>query len=639
MSAPHPPDQLRRLYTLGRFHRAARIALFSYVLLISCPIRYWPLESGIDGGWLFALNFAAAQGPAAASRMVFTMGPLTYLLCPQHIGGNLVHGLAFQAGLWLCLAAIYQDLFFRAGFPLRNLALFSFCLGLATPMFWFAYVGSENLMLVGALVLLVVFHARGGLGRYAAALALVGLLPAFKLTAALIGFTAIAGFLAHRVVTRQGDRARELALTLGVPALVIAAVFAWIMPSFPAVLYYLRGIADISGGYSVAMSVTGPRLDMVLALAALAALAAVVRVQAVSSLDTARSLASLLAIPLFLSFKHGFVRQDLHVIAFFCFVAIALALTALTLRLDRGGASRVVPLVLLFLPLWLLIVFRSSGPVFLAHVSGVSSVRLLMGALRYDDLTRRLDASIDGFPKSAALEPEVVQIIGDAPVTSLSENIPKLAAARVRIELSPVIQRYSAYTPYLDGLNAAWIRDRGPRFLVYDGQAIDGREPWAETPAMWLEVYRWYDTRFVGRRDLLLERRAAPRFTRLERFSRAQTGFDQVLRLPTTEGAVFWTMACAPSIEGKIRKWLYRVPPVYMTTQAKDQASRTARVIPDLLVSPVMGNYLPDGLSQFAAVFRDGNQPEQVVTRLRLHGSGSRSYSAVCEVDLLRPVR
>ena len=623
----------------SRWHRPARLVLFAYVLLISCPIRYWPLESGIDGGWLFALNFAAAQGPAAASRMVFTMGPLTYLLSPQHIGGNLARGLIFQAGLWLCLAVIYRDLFFRAAYPLRNLVMFSCCLALVTPMFWFSYVGAENLMLVGALVLLAVFHTRGGLGRYAAALALVGLLPVFKLTAALIGVTAIAGFLLHRVAARKGNPARELTLAVAVPAMVAAAVLAWIMPSVQAVLYYLRGIADVSGGYSVAMSVTGPRLDMVLAVAALAVLAAVVRVQGVSDPDTARSLAGLLAIPLFLSLKHGFVRQDLHVIAFFCFVAIALALASLTLRLDRKGALRVVPLVVLFMLLWLLIVVRSSGPAFIAHVSGVSAGRMLIGALRYEDLTRRLEASIDAFPRSEALEPEVVRIIGGAPVASLSENIPKLAAARVRIELCPVIQRYSAYTPYLDGLNAAWIRDRGPRFLVYDGQAIDGREPWAETPAMWLEVYRWYDTRYLGERDLLLERRTAPRFTRLERLSRAQTGFGQALRLPTAGGAVFWTMACGYSFEGKARKWLYRVPPVYMTVQAKDQASRTARVIPDVLVSPVMGTYLPEGLSQFAAVFSDGIQPGQVVTRLRLHGSGSRSYSPVCEVELLRPVR
>jgi len=33
----------------------------------------------------------------------------------------------------------------------------------------------------------------------------------------------------------------------------------------------------------------------------------------------------------------------------------------------------------------------------------------------------------------------------------------------------PVIQRYSAYTPRLDLLTAAWIGEHGPRFLIFDG--------------------------------------------------------------------------------------------------------------------------------------------------------------------------
>ena len=95
---------------------------------------------------------------AAGIEAVFTSGPLAYLVFPQHVGSNLAQGLLFQAVLWLVFATIFADIFFRGGFPLRNLALFSFCFGLAAPLFWFNSFGPENLMLAGALLLIVMFH-------------------------------------------------------------------------------------------------------------------------------------------------------------------------------------------------------------------------------------------------------------------------------------------------------------------------------------------------------------------------------------------------------------------------------------------------------------------------------------------------
>ena len=66
---------------------------------------------------------------------------------------------------------------------------------------------------------------------------------------------------------------------------------------------------------------------------------------------------------------------------------------------------------------------------------------------------------------------------------------------------------------------------------------------------------------------------------------------------------------------------------------------RSARIIPEVLVSPVLGNYLPGSLSQFAAVFRPGENPSYYVDRLVFDGPGSTSYSSSCQVEILRPAR
>jgi hypothetical protein len=615
-----------------------QIALYAFVVLLACPIRYWPLEDGADATWRFALNYAAAQGSDVARQIVFTMGPLGYLLFPQHVGNNLIRGLLFQMCLWLVLAAILADIFFRVGFRLRNLALFSFCFALATPLFWFDYVGTENLIIAGVLMLIVVFQLRGSRSRYLGALVLIGSLPLFKLSAALIGFAALAGFLVERAIHRRGKALADTAFALVIPVTVTLAICLCVMPSLRSILYYVRGSIEIINGYSAAMSTFGSRMELLSAVEAVAVLAVLLlSLLASSTPGLARFYTLLFTIPLFVSFKHGFVRQDQHAANFFCFIALVLALISLGVNLDKVGTRRVVPLTLLFLVIWQDNISFGSISNLIVYPSGEQAARRLWGAVHFHRLEQRLDATAAAFPAAARIEPEIVKLVGASPVASLSYDFTNAAAAGMALQLYPVLQRYSAYTPYLDGLNATWIRDHGPTFLVFDGEAIDLRDAWAETPAMWLEVYRWYDTRLLGPRNLLLERRSHPRFTALQTIGRFPLPFTGELRFPASRKPVFWTMKCSYSVSGRLRKLLFRLPSVLMSVHEADGSTRSARVIPEVLVAPVLGNYLPKNLAQFAAVFRRDANPDYSVDHVSLEDAGRASYASTCQVELLQP--
>ena len=160
--APPAPSSLRARHSL--MSAAARALLFTWAVLIACPIRYWPLEASEDNTWIFAINYAAAHGLAIGRDIVWTTGPLGYLIFPQDIGANLVHALVFQDVLWAILIAIFADLFYFAGVSLRNLAFFTIFFSLSAPLYWFNYMGVENLLLAGAMILLVIARLRGGLG-------------------------------------------------------------------------------------------------------------------------------------------------------------------------------------------------------------------------------------------------------------------------------------------------------------------------------------------------------------------------------------------------------------------------------------------------------------------------------------------
>jgi hypothetical protein len=624
--------------------RVVRGLLFIWTLLVACPIRYWPIDDSTDNTWVFALNYGAAHGLAMGRDLIWTTGPLGYLAFPMDIGHNLAQGLAFQGAVWLVLAAIFLDLFFLAGLAVRNLAYFSIFFSLSSPLYWFNFMGLENLLLAGVLVLLVLARERGGLSRYIGALALIGVIPLIKLTGGMLAGGAVLGFLAERVFHNRGKRWRkeliqQVALAAVVP-LAVAAAGCWVfLPSFDALVRYGRGSLELVSGYGAAMSAAGDPMEFAGVAEALLGIGAFLFVRTPAHRRTTWFLAALLTAPLLLSIKHGFVRQDVHVINFFCFAGLALAVMALLLPL-AGGRSIVAFLVLLnfgILSVEYLFARASLGPV-VEEAVGFRGTRMAIDALRFDSMRGALAAKTE-YRFEARIEPEMRALIGNSSVASLSQVYSGAAMEGLNLQLYPVVQRYAAYTPYLDERNAAWIRSQGPRYLLFDGHAIDGRHAWAETPAMWLEVYRWYNTRLRGTRTLLLERRSRPRFERLHSLGHSAVDPKAGLNVPASQSLVFWRMQCSASSTGALQKLLARVPEVNMQVEGPAADSHTFRVLPEVLSAPVPGNPLPGNLPELASLLDEPSRFQARVQEIHFVGPGLTAYRSPCDVEYLTPAR
>jgi hypothetical protein len=410
------------------------------------------------------------------------------------------------------------------------------------------------------------------------------------------------------------------------------------VPSLSALSVYLHANMDTVDAYSVAMSGPTPWIGLLAALETIMLVGGLLALEAYDNPRGPAFLALLLAIPMFVSFKHAFVRPDIHVVNFFCFAALAIGLFFLQPEWPRRGWLKRLMLVVPFAILW-----QDYVPSILGNREAVSEVAGLRAAplawhalfgfaSLHDQL--RADAKLSFNPEQR-LEPEIRDIIGDSPVASLSVAFAAAALDGLNIQIYPMVQRTGAYTPYLDGLNAAWFRERGPRFVIFDGFAIDRRQPWAETPQTWLEIYRWYNTRLLGSRNVLLERRAEPRFLRLERIGGFPLPVTRRLALPRSPTPVFWSMQCELSRTGRLRKLLFRVPEVTVEPAGNSQAQGRYRVIMDLVRTPVMGSFLPTTLVELAELLRGGT-PTYSVSALTFAGDGLASYSSPCQVELWR---
>ena len=615
--------------------------LFVYSVLIVCPIGYWPFAADMDNTWYFALNYAAAHHMTHGSDIIWTTGPLSYLTVPQAIGNNLAEGLAFQIAVWVVAMLVLADVFFRGRYTLRQIAFFSIFLGLSGRLYQYpSPLGLGDLLFAGALILLVQFQLRGGRGRLIAAFAMLGLLPQIKFVGLFMTACVVVGFIVDRILHYRPGVYREILLAALVPTAVAGAGYWMTIGSFQAIATYIRGSYELSRGYSLGVSLAGPSAELVAALETFLLVAIALVVLATRDRRMAAFIGLLLAGPVFVSMKHAFVRQDAHILHFFCFMALALALVALVLPLtDRRELIGLAVILLVLGTLWQDNVARTRFKTAVASITGVRTVVMIWRMLPPGHLRRMLDAeSRKEFPAEIRVEPQIRAVIGTEPVASLSVAYSNATMDGLNLVMYPVIQRYAAYTPYLDQRNADWVRDQGPRYMIFDAQAIDGRHPWTETPAMWAEIYRWYDTRLVGARNLLLERRSLPRFSRFETLRHERVRPGDSLAMPESAQPIFWTMNCPLTSIGRLSALLFRVPEVTMTVEPTKGDARTFRVPLAVLGAPSAGNHLPTNLKEFAEVFDADENPEFSIRTITFGGAGMWAYAAKCDVEYMRPV-
>lgn len=616
-------------------------------MLVLCPIQYWPFIDNADNSWYFAVNYAAAHHLITGVDIVGESGPLGYLGFPQDIGNNLAKALTFQIVLWAVVLFIVWRIFWRSSAGLRRIAFFTVFLGLSAKLFQYPDpLGVADLLLAAAMILIVQFQVQGGISRYIAALFMLGLAPLIKFVSLFVVAGLSLGIVLDRLLHRQGKWVRELLFAVLVPLSVIGTGYWLSMGSLSVIYRYLRSSMELSSGYSRSMSLAGPPIQFVEAFVLLLLLAITLRVMARSQRRLAVFLVLLLGLPLALNLKHSFVRQDsAHTMHLFCFFTLVLALVALAADLSQRQMTKILGGALIVsIAFWPNMVARGELRSAVGAVTGMRTPYMIWPLFPFSGgLRQTLQARSDArFPAEKRVEAEIRSIIGDEPVASLSEAYSDLLMDGLHPVFYPVVLRHTAYTPYLDRLNADWVREHGPRFLVFNAESIDGRHPWTDTPAMWIEVYRWYRLRFPGHRNVLLERRLDARFSQFELLSRNQVHWGEELQPPavasasTFSGAIFWRMECAPTLAGSLRQLFFRIPEVTMNVQNQDGQAKAFRFLPAVAVAPSIGNYLPVTVAEFAAVFDDNRTPDFFVKALSFDGPGATAYPESCDFQWLR---
>ncbi len=534
----------------------ALVAAAGVAMLALLPIEPSYLDLSLDGSFAATLHYAAAT---PGTHLISTYGPLGFLQYPTYLPatwGWLVAGQALLGAIlcwtvaWIGWAAWASPwggaLALAASAPLLGNADVRWFVVPALALFIDLPVGRRAPLAL-----------RVALG---VAIGAVGLIKVSYLIAAAAVLVPLA--------------ARELYLRRApVLALVAAASTALLwrgsgrgVGEWMAFLDW--SLRDIAPGYAQAMQL--PTTPLLVGHAALVSAAVLVAALWLARRSVGAAwwvYGVALGGWLFLLFKAGFVRADVHHLAI---TALGLIFAAVLLALLSGPRRGHVALAALLVVLLPVALYR--------HIAaGEQHPGRLFTALGPGDLWRRAAVApallAGGTAAAADREARARLTRGQTHLPPLEGSVDFISylqsvvlAHDLDLTPRPVFQSYMAYTPRLARANAAFFAGAAaPRWLILYLAAIDGRLPALDDAAARLELLARYQ--FSVRTDgfAILERRAVPRAWRLEPLDTVETTSGVAIPVPSmTDGPVWARIDVGETFGDRLGSALLSAPIIFL---------------------------------------------------------------------------
>jgi hypothetical protein len=397
---------------------------------------------------------------------------------------------------------------------------------------------------------------------------------------------------------------------------------------------YLRGILELASGYNSAMAYDENLIWFVSGVGV--AFGSLLTLGGVGALGRSwRQLPLLLFVAgfSFAKWKHAYVRADGHVFIFFYFMALALPSLWLAVRLG-GEIAQAAPAR--WLRIATAVVATATFGLLLPAASNFWDLRFLalfrdmpgylkrnLAYLRAPGAYReRLEREL-AQNRIAHDVPQIRNEVGTASVDFFGFEQGLLLLNGLNYTPRPMGGgSFNVYTPYLQKLNDAFLRDpqRRPAWQVLKLRTLDHRLPAADDPLTLNALLQLYSPVLIQRDFLLLKERArdgiAPRPQKLseihlkpgEKITVPEAGPDQLL---------LFTVRTPPSLLGRLRSFLYRPSALQLALDTDfHERSYTYRLIPELVTVPVILSPLLDDNLDIVHLY--GRDPGRRVRRLAL---------------------
>jgi hypothetical protein len=553
-------------------------------------------SKGLDPAWELFLNHAYENSLSFGTEVIFTYGPLGFLFTPDYTGWEVDNRIFLELVLkgWVALGFI--------------LLLVKTNLYLRIPLLAFVFLNpiwilqeSSSVLSLGLLCWCVVCVLETGkkeYGYYYLFAFFCGLLSLVKFTLLMSSGFLIFLLTIYLLIKKE----KKTAIILNS---LLFATFAigWILlkQSLLNLPAYLLNSWEMASGYGKSMAIYEPSKVFAVGVTALLACSLSGFIILLETFDRrswqekAKTFLPVLGIGflLFLNWKHGFSRADLHVLVFFGFAPIAgIALTVFA----NKNCSRISS-------------FISLAAVCICCFLGVKWMLPNFFSTRCDTLTNSMKKSFSilSDPSSykadienkfemmtKASQPTLLSsYVDDSTIDVWGNNQGQVIYRGLNYQNRPVFQSYSAYTPRLQKLNASFFEDDSrPEFLLFNLDTIDNHFPPSDDASAFIEVYHRYSPVLQSDDGLLMRSNEETSF-KLEKIDEKTIAWGQKYSLKETNQTLILRVHTTTSFAGKVRNLLYKPPPAKIRIFDSKKSNITYNFIPSswengVLINPII---------------------------------------------------
>ncbi len=587
---------------------AAR-TLLAYIFVWSCLVklpatglREWQHDS-----WEPVVPYAAAHHLQWGRDIVFTYGPLGFLTS-DYYWGNFFWPILIWAGVFaLIVTTALVPLLGRLPGAIR-LAVYATLPLLTVPTCLNLGFDSFRILSMTVLGIACLKDERPGALRLITTGLVFTILSLTKFTYCVYSAGA---FIVIAASNRKASW-RNTAILAGSALLSLVGTCLWSGQSVGNSFLHFTRSAQMAAGYSAGMALDPEGLDLIAGPLVLIFLAVLVLISWLGSSNWRERTdrAAIIAAGIFLAWKEGYVRAEMHVMVFFVYAFFILALFPSLLRFDLPAQSERVEsakkspdrpvtgfehlgmllrrhlltlcAICMVLSLAHLLFFHKYNKDFKAAIHNGLVARnrsTFMAYLRPAAYKLELEGYLETLRHEVAL-PEIRAIVGSNTVGAMNLDQEVAILNGFNYVPSPVFINYAAYTPELQRLNDEFFSShKAPEYLLWHTGTIDGRFPTLDDGEVLLKILTNYAPVREEKGLLLWKRRSAGKNSYcLSNQQESDGSLDEWVPIPAEPS--WLKIECKQTFLGAIRSLLCRSSELRLEVRLDDGEIRNYRLLP-----------------------------------------------------------
>lgn len=555
----------------------------------------------LDPSWEITLNFANIQNLVWGKDIAFTYGPLGYLSTRVGWGVNSLSLLFFD----LFVAFNFFYIFYKSFIDSKHKKLTVFLIAVLCFLTPFYFGAATSILLLGFLM----FWIRQALEdnkiiNYIFQILLLVLMFFVKLNTGMISFILILPFIGYQIITKKNNYYFYIVYFVSLFSLIF--LFSKIL-NVDLPLYFKSGMNMISGFNEIMHLELGLDNEFYMALAFIGLSAIIMAVKVYSEKFSLKSLVIVFvfALPIYVLYKQGFVRADMgHIVDFFLYAMFYVFVIRDFHVVQQRFNGKEIVLVMAFL-----VVFgaKRKEETFFYLDQRLDKSEYVAGLKNFTEIS-----GVHLFPNENQIPSNVISRIGNSEVDIFPWNIHLIFENKLNYSPRPVVQSYSAYTPYLENLNFEhYNSDKAPKFVLYQFESIDNRQPLFDESKVNLALLKNYicvDTFSMKEKQmLLLEKKKDFKPIKFEKIKEYEAPIKTAI---SPEKDVFYEIEVSTSFKGKIRSLAKHSPELYIMMNTKDGKGNGFKISGKLLKTGIFGSNLILNTSDFKKILENQALPD-----------------------------